>query len=1040
MYYKFKPIFLTSLLFLVFNIFVNDVIATGVKVLEWKFDENNGLTAYDSVGSNHGTLQNFPDPSSNRQWVPGLVGNCLFFDERVHDTVVKLNATGLPTRSFASWSINMYVLIHDAQLPVWTAIGGFGTCTTPGQGRGERSLINWSNGIYFWTSGTDLDCNTAFDINRWQMLTATYNGTTLKVYKNGTLIASGSRTLATASAEVHLGWAGPGGRFNGMIDEFTIWQGDLTQTQIDTLATTLNDSINPFPVPYSNNAETAPVDTVLSWDDKSESYDVYFGTDFNDVNNANHSSSEFKGNQTGTTYAPCGLLNFGKKYFWRIDQINSGNAQKGSVFSFVTTVWQRNVGNMTANHTLSGPRIVYEPGTIYPYKMWLWGWPSLTSPYYGTDSIYMARSQNLDSCWQFYKGSGQWDNTGNPDLWVPVVTNGSGFYNNQGNGDQDVTKYGDYYYMAYSAVGKDLDGYQRNKPYDTDGSIGCVMFAKSLDGINWTLSNGPILIYEPEIGVLENEADPAYKGLYHMPSLLHDGDRWRVWFHFWHSGSHTGYAECLDTNDPLEPSSWRIINGMDNELNVPSYPDVEKIGGTYYSFITNYYYSYSNVYGLRELNTKDALSFTVADSYIPTDEGYSIERPSALHIIDSNYQSWVYVFYSDTPVCGDSGQCANILATYPHPVRYMKHTIDMPYAVGPKPCDGAAGIDVTADISWLPGDKADSHDVYFGTSYNAVAAATHSFPEFMGNQAATIYHSNLALNTTYYWRVDEINDVEGTWHGNIWKFTTGSGAAKVLEWKMDESSGTTASDSVGSNDGTAEGCPNWVTGLSGNCLQFDGVDDRVEKLSAAGLPMDANNSWSINMYLYMDSVQPCWTAVAGFGDDICPGDSKGERYLVQYATTNNIYFWTEGGGDINTGVGYTLGNWQMITVTYDGLTCKVYKATNPNNVTLISSGTMSLNSADGEVHLAWPAFGNYYQGKIDEFTIWNGVLTQGQINQLANILSIQGDINGDGVVDIEDMEKLINAWLTEDNSVDLNHDTFVNFKDFAILAEKFAHD
>ena len=42
-----------------------------------------------------------------------------------------------------------------------------------------------------------------------------------------------------------------------------------------------------------------PPDAVLSWSPGAyvASHDVYFGTDFNDVNDANTSSSEYKGNQ-----------------------------------------------------------------------------------------------------------------------------------------------------------------------------------------------------------------------------------------------------------------------------------------------------------------------------------------------------------------------------------------------------------------------------------------------------------------------------------------------------------------------------------------------------------------------------------------------------------------------------------------------------------------------------------------------------------------------------------------------------------------------
>jgi parallel beta-helix repeat protein len=46
-------------------------------------------------------------------------------------------------------------------------------------------------------------------------------------------------------------------------------------------------------------------------------------------------------------------------------------------------------------------------------------------------------------------------------------------------------------------------------------------------------------------------------------------------------------------------------------------------------------------------------------------------------------------------------------------------------------------------------------------------------------------------------------------------------------WKFDEGSGTTASDSIGDNDGTLVNGPDWTAGKIGGALSFDGVDDYV---------------------------------------------------------------------------------------------------------------------------------------------------------------------------------------------------------------------
>ncbi len=94
-----------------------------------------------------------------------------------------------------------------------------------------------------------------------------------------------------------------------------------------------------------------------------------------------------------------------------------------------------------------------------------------------------------------------------------------------------------------------------------------------------------------------------------------------------------------------------------------------------------------------------------------------------------------------------------------------------------EPFDGAVSVDPNADLSWFAGIKADTHDVYFGTSFAEVNDATTSSAEFKGNQALgnTSYEpGTLEWLTSYYWRVDEVNTGEANspWKGDIWSFKT----------------------------------------------------------------------------------------------------------------------------------------------------------------------------------------------------------------------------------------------------------------------------
>ena len=98
---------------------------------------------------------------------------------------------------------------------------------------------------------------------------------------------------------------------------------------------------------------------------------------------------------------------------------------------------------------------------------------------------------------------------------------------------------------------------------------------------------------------------------------------------------------------------------------------------------------------------------------------------------------------------------------------------------GPNPADGATGVMPSVVLSWDSGAVAASHEVYFGTNADAVANATKSSPEYKGPKALgqeSYDPGRLLLETTYYWRIDEVNNTnpDSPWAGNVWSFTTGN--------------------------------------------------------------------------------------------------------------------------------------------------------------------------------------------------------------------------------------------------------------------------
>ena len=87
------------------------------------------------------------------------------------------------------------------------------------------------------------------------------------------------------------------------------------------------------------------------------------------------------------------------------------------------------------------------------------------------------------------------------------------------------------------------------------------------------------------------------------------------------------------------------------------------------------------------------------------------------------------------------------------------------------PADKEAHLDRSQGLSWTAGKNALSHDVYIGTSYDAVFNANHNSAEFKGNQTATKYTIDDSYSSipTYYWRVDEVS-ANGTVKGAVYSF------------------------------------------------------------------------------------------------------------------------------------------------------------------------------------------------------------------------------------------------------------------------------
>ncbi len=170
-------------------------------------------------------------PANTRVFGPTALQNFDGKNDWVRDEQLQLPAGG-----DEAWTINMFVWFDTAP-DSHTLIGGFGDAQdTP---HTQRYLGRVDGGIQFWGASVDIDSGVPFDVGHWQMLTATFDGTTVAIYKNGEPIKSAPATLSDASSEVHIApmdtWGEKQHRFTGRVQGLSIWNAALAPAAIRAL-------------------------------------------------------------------------------------------------------------------------------------------------------------------------------------------------------------------------------------------------------------------------------------------------------------------------------------------------------------------------------------------------------------------------------------------------------------------------------------------------------------------------------------------------------------------------------------------------------------------------------------------------------------------------------------------------------------------------------------------------------------------------------------------------------------------------------------
>jgi hypothetical protein len=436
---------------------------------------------------------------------------------------------------------------------------------------------------------------------------------------------------------------------------------------------------NPGPI---NGALHTDTWANLAWSagDTAVSHDIYFGDNFNDVNDG--TVETFVGNQTATFIivgfpgfaVPDGLVP-GTTYYWRVDEVEADGStkHKGDVWSFLVP-----------------PKTAYNPVPLDGAKFIDQNVELEWSP--GSDAKFhtVYFGDNFDDVNNATGGQAQFDTTFDP-------------------GTLEIGK------LYYWRVDED-DLIETHK-----GDVWSFTTIRPGGGIRAQYYRGMSLAGSPMINT--KDANINFNWAADSPDTSLEVDsfsvRWAGELEVEFSERYTFYGNTDDgvrlwVNDQLIIDRW-----VDRRAPTEAKGTVELIGGQRTPFVMEYYESGGDA--VAELRWE---SPSLAKQIIP-DAAFSL------------------------------------------PVK----------ANGSNPSNGAVDVTQTPVLEWGAGDFAASHEIYFGTDADAVKNADKSSAEFKRTNnlgSESFDPGQLEWNTTYYWRVDEVNNAnaDSPWTGSLWSFTT----------------------------------------------------------------------------------------------------------------------------------------------------------------------------------------------------------------------------------------------------------------------------
>jgi len=987
--------------------------ASAELVGHWAFDETSGGITMDSSGRGH----------------DGVVVDDITWDKGHLDGAVRFTGDGRIDIPAETWD----VIERQVTITLWIygaedLEGNYAFIASDGgtgiNGRKASTHLPHPNGNVYWDAGGGgpgaydrifKQVPEEYGKGQWVHWAFVKNADSgqMKIYLNGTLFhQEGGKTNTFTNITTFSigGWTDGTYQYQGRVDDFQIHNVELTEAEIQQTMKGISRERASAPTPEDAVIDVLR-DVTLEWTPGEfvATHNLYWGDSFEDVNEATVPTAA---GLDVNSFDP-GRLDFGKTYFWRVDEVN-GTADKtvfkGHVWSFTAEPYSIQIAGSEiiatassysndfskSDKTVDGSGLgENETHGIETETMWFTAMGDM-DPWiqYEFETV---KKLDIMKVWNSNSGAEGFIGYGVKEVQIEYSKDGETWNiledANEFSRAPGLPTYNQYDEIAFGGAAAKM------VRINIQSNFGGFMQAYSLSEVQFSMIPAAARTPEPESGSVDIAPGTELS---------------------WRAGREAAQSTVYVSTDPNEVADGIAASATSNTNSIDLSSFDLQMGQTYY-------------WRVDEVNEAEVESVwaglmwsfsTVATIVVDDFESYGNDSP------DRPFQTWLDGFGYSADEFYPAGYGGNGTGAG------IGHDI---WTVASEHYNG----DIMETANTMP-DSGQSMPFYYRNSGNVASQTERSFAPaqdwtiagvktlsiaFRGQEGntGTLYvkinntkltypraATNIALGAWQAWNIDLTSM-------NVQNVTTlqigvnGAGASGMIliddiklyptagelivpaepdaaglvgHWSFDESSGTTAADSSGNNNnGTVVGDAQWSAGKVGNALVFDGVDDMVVVNQNAGLPIYNNgtdNAYSIAMWVKGGPQNDMRIFSEGSTTSGTPLLNLGTQDSGQFATYIRPETGTVSNHPLSQAEPFD-DTWHHIAWVDDNGTATLYidGLADGGNFNY-TRGTMALDTTSiGGILRAEPSY--FFTGQIDEVRVYNRALSAGEALWLGGV-------------------------------------------------------